>query len=61
MHSLMLSSIYVLLHKYTGQDDIVIGSPIANRHHRQLEELIGFFVNTQANRAILNKNQSFET
>ncbi|MFW0740055.1 condensation domain-containing protein, partial [Flavobacterium sp. T12S277] len=59
LHSVMLSSINILLSKYTGQDDIVIGSPIANRHHRQTEDLIGFFVNTQVNRTILSKGQSY--
>lgn len=59
LQSVMLSSINILLGKYTGQDDIIIGSPIANRHHRQTEGLIGFFVNTQANRTILNKSQNF--
>ena len=59
LYSVMLSSINVLLSKYTAQDDIVIGSPIANRHHRQTEGLIGFFANTQVNRALLNNSQSF--
>ncbi|MDA3929169.1 MAG: amino acid adenylation domain-containing protein, partial [Prolixibacteraceae bacterium] len=59
LHTLMLSSFHILLNKYTGQDDIVIGFPIANRHIRQTEKLIGFFVNTQVNRAILDKEQSF--
>jgi amino acid adenylation domain-containing protein/FkbM family methyltransferase len=36
----------LLLYRYTGQEDIVIGSPIANRNHKDTESLIGFFVNT---------------
>ncbi|MGB5498859.1 MAG: condensation domain-containing protein, partial [Maribacter sp.] len=60
LHSVLLSSINILLGKYTGQQDIVIGSPIANRHHRQTEGLIGFFVNTQVNRTILGQSQSYE-
>jgi amino acid adenylation domain-containing protein len=60
LHTVLLSSVNILLSKYTGQDDIVIGSPIANRHHRQTEGLIGFFVNTQANRTLLNKSQTYE-
>ncbi|MEP7107701.1 MAG: amino acid adenylation domain-containing protein [Ferruginibacter sp.] len=59
LHTVMLSSINILLNKYTGQDDIVIGSPIANRQHRQTEGLIGFFVNMQVNRTRLNSSQSF--
>ncbi|NOU19051.1 MAG: amino acid adenylation domain-containing protein [Bacteroidales bacterium] len=60
LQSVMLSSFSILLSKYTGQDDIVIGSPIANRHRRQTEGLIGFFINTQVNRILLNNNQKFE-
>jgi amino acid adenylation domain-containing protein len=61
LHSVMLSGLSILLNKYTGQDDIVIGSAIANRHHRQTEDLIGFFTNTQVNRTCLNSSQSFES
>jgi len=60
MHSVLLSSISILLSKYTGQQDIIIGSPIANRQYRQTKNLIGFFVNMQVNRTVLNKFQSFE-
>ena len=60
LNTVMLSALNILLGKYTGQEDIVTGSPTANRHHRQTEGLIGFFVNTQANRVLLNKSQSFE-
>ncbi|WP_212004673.1 non-ribosomal peptide synthetase/type I polyketide synthase [Chitinophaga sp. HK235] len=60
IHSALLSSAYILFGKYTGQDDILIGSPIANRHHRQTQDLIGFFVNTLTNRALLSNTQSFE-
>ena len=60
LYSVMLSSINILLSKYTGQDDIITGSVNANRHHRQTEGIIGFFVNTLANRTLLNKTQSFE-
>lgn len=48
LNSLMLSCYYLMLRAYTGQDDIVIGSPVANRHYRQIEHLIGYFVNTLA-------------
>ncbi|MFC4154980.1 amino acid adenylation domain-containing protein, partial [Massilia aurea] len=43
-----------LLARLSGQDDIVIGTPVANRRHQQLEPLIGFFVNTLALRVRLN-------
>ena len=60
LNTVLLASLNIILGKYTGQDDIITGSPIANRHHKQTEGLIGFFVNTQANRVLLNKSQSFE-
>jgi len=48
LYMTMLAAFAVLLARYSGQDDIVIGSPIANRRHRSLEGLIGFFVNKLA-------------
>ncbi|MBK2297394.1 condensation domain-containing protein, partial [Francisella philomiragia] len=58
LYSLMLSAFYVLLYKYTGQDDIVVGTPIANRHHSQTQDLIGFFVNSLALREHLDSNKT---
>ncbi|MBF0120451.1 MAG: amino acid adenylation domain-containing protein [Desulfobacterales bacterium] len=49
----------ILLYKYSGQEDIVIGSPIANRHYKEIEPLIGFFVNTLALRTNLSGNPTF--
>jgi amino acid adenylation domain-containing protein len=48
-----------LLHRYTGQTDLVVGTPIANRTHAQIEGLIGFFSNTLALRADLSGDPSF--
>jgi amino acid adenylation domain-containing protein len=42
----LLAAFKVLLHRYTGQTDIVVGSYIANRNHKETEGMIGFFVNT---------------
>jgi len=44
----LLASFNLLLSRYSHQEDIVIGSPIANRHHQDTEDIIGFFVNTLA-------------
>ena len=49
----------MLLFRYTGQEDIVVGSPIANRRRPEIEGLIGFFVNTLVLRADLSGNPSF--
>ena len=48
LYTLLLSSYYLMLRSYTNQDDIVIGTPVANRHYHQTQYLIGFFVNTVA-------------
>lgn len=48
--SALLTAVFALLNTYTRQDDICIGMPVANRTEEQLEDLIGFFVNTLINR-----------
>ena len=50
---LLLGAFNVLLHRYTGQSDIRVGVPIANRNRTEVEGLIGFFVNTQVLRTEL--------
>ncbi|MEM6379291.1 MAG: condensation domain-containing protein, partial [Bacteroidota bacterium] len=56
---LLLSAFKVLLHKYTSQEDICVGTTIANRAHAQVEPLIGFFVNSLALRSQLSSEMSF--
>src|SRR5215471_7515415 len=55
----LLAAFQTLLHRYTAQHDIVIGSPIANRNRTEIEGLIGFFVNTLVLRSDLSGNPSF--
>jgi amino acid adenylation domain-containing protein len=55
----LLAAFQVLLHRYTGEDDIAVGSPIANRNRPEIEGLIGFFVNTLVLRSNLSGNPSF--
>ncbi|OQY27012.1 MAG: hypothetical protein B6244_11795 [Candidatus Cloacimonetes bacterium 4572_55] len=55
----LLATFKILLSRYSGQNDLVVGSPIANRTHYQTEQLIGFFVNTLALRAQLDGKQTF--
>ncbi|MBL0743085.1 non-ribosomal peptide synthetase [Chryseolinea lacunae] len=54
-----LSVINVLLHSYSGQSDILIGSPISGRNDADLEDQIGTFLNILVHRNTLNKNESF--
>ena len=56
----LLAAFKVLLHRYSGQEDICIGSPIANRSQKELEGLIGFFVNTIAIRSEIKPDLSFK-
>ncbi len=55
----LLAAFKTLLYRYTGQEDILVGSPIANRNRREIEELIGFFVNTIVLRTRLQADCSF--
>jgi len=59
LYTVLLAAFYILLHKYTEQSDIVIGTPIANRHYQQVENLIGFFVNSLALRLKINSEKSY--
>ena len=55
----LLAAFAALLHRYTGADDLRIGSPVANRNRPELEGLIGFFVNTLVLRADLAGEPGF--
>lgn len=55
----LLAAFQILLHRYAGQDDIVVGAPIAGRSRPELEDLIGFFVNTLVLRSDLSGNPTF--
>jgi amino acid adenylation domain-containing protein len=55
----LMAAFKALLHHYTGQDDIVVGSPIAGRNHTETEDCIGAFVNTLVLRTKLEGNPTF--
>ncbi|HKR15459.1 MAG TPA: amino acid adenylation domain-containing protein [Pyrinomonadaceae bacterium] len=57
---ILLAAFQVLLSRYSGQDDIVVGTPIAGRGRIETEDLIGFFVNTLVLRTNLAGNPSFQ-
>jgi amino acid adenylation domain-containing protein len=54
-----LAAFQTLLFRYTGQEDIVVGTPIAGRNREEIEGLIGFFVNTLALRTNVSGNPTF--
>ena len=57
----LLAAFQTLLHRYTGQEDISVGSPIANRNHAEIEGLIGFFTNTLVLRTTLSGDLTFRS
>ena len=57
----LVAAFNVLLYRYSGQKDILIGTPIANRNRAKIEDLIGFFVNTLVVRATIENDENFLT
>ncbi|MBH3474058.1 condensation domain-containing protein, partial [Pseudomonas putida] len=60
LFTLLLASFQALLHRYSGQNDIRVGVPIANRNRSEVEGLIGFFVNTQVLKAEFDLTTTFD-
>ncbi|PXX58018.1 condensation domain-containing protein, partial [Pseudomonas sp. LAIL14HWK12:I1] len=60
LFTLLLASFQALLHRYSGQNDIRVGVPIANRTRSEVEGLIGFFVNTQVLKAEFDLSTTFD-
>ena len=56
----LISSMKVLLHKYTGLNDIIIGTPIAGREHSDLKNQIGFYINSLALRSQIKDKENFD-
>jgi NRPS condensation-like uncharacterized protein/acyl carrier protein len=59
MFMTMLAALKVLLYRYSGQEDLCIGTPIAGRQHKEVEGLIGYFLNTLALRTTLDPDADF--
>src|SRR6185503_3377307 len=55
----LLAAFDVLLYRYSGQTDFIVGTPVAGRTHNEFAGMIGFFVNTLALRARINAEMSF--
>src|SRR5713226_2349554 len=56
----LLAAFQILLHRYTGQNDIIVGSRVAGRNRAEIEGLIGFFVNTVILRTNVSGNPTFQ-
>ncbi|MBG9766181.1 non-ribosomal peptide synthetase, partial [Paenibacillus polymyxa] len=59
LYMVLLAGYTMLLHKYTGQEDVVVGTPIAGRNHSDVQPLIGMFVNTLAIRSYPAAGKTF--
>lgn len=59
LFTVLLAALDVLLYRYTGREDLVVGSPIANRTRPELESLIGFFANTLVLRTQVSGRMTF--
>jgi amino acid adenylation domain-containing protein len=59
LYMMLLAAFQTLLHRYSGQEDIAVGTPIANRNREEIEGLIGFFINTLVMRTGMGGDPSF--
>jgi surfactin family lipopeptide synthetase A len=60
LYMVLLAAFTVLLHRYTGQRDLLLGTPIANRNHKQTEGIIGLLANTLVLRTTIEDRPSFQ-
>lgn len=60
LYSVLMAAFYIVLFKHSGQEDIVVGSPIAGRRHVELENVVGMFVNTLAFRNYPQNGKTLE-
>ncbi|MGA8165634.1 MAG: condensation domain-containing protein, partial [Waddliaceae bacterium] len=60
LYSLLLSAYFLLLKTYSGQNDLIVGTPVANRHYNDIEEMIGFFVNSLVLRSEIKLKMTVE-
>ena len=60
LYMLLLSAFYVLLHRYSGQDDIIVGTPTAGRMFSEFDDVVGYFVNPVMLRVNLTDNPDFQ-
>ena len=59
-YMLFISAFYILLYKYTGQEEITLGSPMANRNRNEMKRMIGMFVNNIVTKANIQPEKTFK-
>ncbi len=58
LYVILLTAYNILLYRFSGEEDIIIGTPIAGRHHANLDKIVGIFINTLPVRSVLNSNKT---
>ncbi len=58
-YMVLLASFYILMYRYSRQNDIVVGTPVSNRPREEFENIVGFFANTLPLRSKIDPDQSF--
>ncbi|AEI41579.1 non-ribosomal peptide synthetase [Paenibacillus mucilaginosus] len=61
LYMVLFAAYAILLHKYTGQEDLIVGTPVAGRTHPDVQPLVGMFVNTLAIRSYPARTKSFRS
>ena len=61
LYMILLTALQVLLHRYTGQDDLLVGSPTSGRTKPEFAAIVGYFVDAMVMRADLSGNPRFQT
>lgn len=61
LYMVLLAAFSVLLHRYTHQRHVAVGSPIAHRNQREMEHIMGLFVNTLVHDVVIDRGQSFRS
>ena len=59
LNMVIMAGVYLMLHQYSGQDDLVVGTLLGNRNRAELETMVGFFVNSAPVRARVRGEMSF--
>lgn len=59
MYMTLLTAFKILLHKYTGEEDVIVGTPTTGRSRSEFSDIVGYFVNPVALRSFVSRNESF--
>lgn len=60
LYTVLLAGFMAVLHRLTGQEDLIVGSPMGCRAQSEVEKVVGYFINAVAMRATIDPNMSFK-